>query len=139
MGQVRQPPQGQAEHNGEARTHTPEERGKGKQLQNSPPSDQLNEDLVQNEVNVTTNEESQNNVLANDDLVYQVGNQVKTTIESPLPCVSDSLSKVFFCDIQPNNGFFMLFKQFLLSENVDEAQVIIVQASANGQTDCNSF
>ncbi|KAH3691932.1 hypothetical protein DPMN_192479 [Dreissena polymorpha] len=36
-------------------------------------------------------------------------------------------------------GFFKLFKQFLLTENVDEAQVIIVQASANGQTDCNSF
>ena len=41
MGQVRQPPQGQAEHKGEARTPTPEEIGKGKQLQNSPPSDQV--------------------------------------------------------------------------------------------------
>ncbi|XP_052221846.1 protein kinase 4-like [Dreissena polymorpha] len=40
MGQVRQSPQGQAEHNGEARTPTLKERDKGKQLQNSPPSDQ---------------------------------------------------------------------------------------------------
>ncbi|XP_052269598.1 mastermind-like protein 3 [Dreissena polymorpha] len=38
-GQVRQPPQGQVEHNGEARTPTPEERDKRKQLQESPPSD----------------------------------------------------------------------------------------------------
>ncbi|KAH3792445.1 hypothetical protein DPMN_145942 [Dreissena polymorpha] len=41
MGQVRQSPQGQAEHNGEARTPTLKERGKGKQLQNLPPSDQV--------------------------------------------------------------------------------------------------
>ncbi|KAH3805412.1 hypothetical protein DPMN_133715 [Dreissena polymorpha] len=33
----------------------------------------------------------------------------------------------------------MLFKQFLRTENVDEAQYIIVQASSNGQTDCNSL
>ncbi|XP_060599234.1 uncharacterized protein LOC132752863 [Ruditapes philippinarum] len=63
--------------------------------------------------------------------------KIKAQTESPAVSMPDCQRKVFFCGVQPNNGFLMLFKKYVLTENVDEAHIIVVKASAHGQTDCS--